>query len=621
MSFCREIPITMPRNYKKKLGRDGKLNYEKRYIINAVEAVRSGMPIRQASETYAVPYTTLQNRVRKTYLTDQIGRPTALSEGQENRLIEGLLQCAKWGFPLKTIDIRNLVQSYLNFRGRVEKRFRDNRPGADWVRGLLKRHPQLTVRLSENIKRSRASVSHDIINKYFDNLRIAVDGVSPSNIVNYDETNFTDDPGQVKVVVKRGSKHVERIIDTSKTSISVMIAAAADGTLLPPYTVYKAKHIYPSWTEGGVNGAGYNRNSSGWFDSTMFEDWFSNILLPYFKKQNGRKIMIGDNLSSHLSLNVIRECRRHDIHFILLPANSTHLCQPLDVAFFRPLKIAWRSVLDTWKKSNRGVLPKSEFPRLLKDTFKKVGVQSASNIIAGFKKTGIVPLNPNKVLTLIPNTAENRDDDEENPIAWTSAFVTHLEQNRVASPANKARISRSKKFDVEPGKSVVVREDEDSDNEEENERNEDQENDEQVNENQNGNEEFEDQGEDSGDENQETEENENHEAENKEKEVEAHETNQRLQINQYVLVSFPTNKRERKFLGRVVDLPNDQGGKLKVNFLRKNLNSKQHYFYFPNVEDIDEIEASQVVRILKCQDIGRGRFVFHSIDDIISSIE
>lgn len=62
-----------------------------------------------------------------------------------------------------------------------------------------------------------------------------------------------------------------------------MVAAAANGVVLPPYTVYKSKHIYPTWIEGIV-GAGYNRNSSGWFDLEMFEDWIEIIINKYVIK-------------------------------------------------------------------------------------------------------------------------------------------------------------------------------------------------------------------------------------------------------------------------------------------------------------------------------------------------
>lgn len=59
----------------------------------------------------------------------------------------------------------------------------------------------------------------------------------------------------------------------------------------------------------------------------MFEDWFRVIFLPYARNLAGSKALIGDNLCSHLNSDVIKLCVENDIRFILLPANSTHICQ------------------------------------------------------------------------------------------------------------------------------------------------------------------------------------------------------------------------------------------------------------------------------------------------------
>ncbi|KAJ4443798.1 hypothetical protein ANN_05578 [Periplaneta americana] len=349
------------RVYEKVVGPTIKPNYKPEFLLNAVRAVQSGkLSIRKASEQYGVPYTTLNDKLKNKY-KNKIGGQTALSSNEEKQFVEGVLCCAKWGFPLRNKDVRNIVQTYLNSKGRVEKIFQDNRPGLEWVRSFLNRNKELTVRIGENVKRARAAVSRSTVTDYFNNLEVSLNGVPHTNIINYDETNFCDDPGQEKVIVKRGTRHPERIVDYSKTSISVMIAAAADGTVLPPYTVYKAKHLYDTWTEGGTN------------------------------------------------------------------ANSTHLCQPLDVAFFRPLKSSWRSVLDDWKSKNRGVVPKSEFPRLLKGAFEKIGMNIQTNVVSGFRKAGIVPLCPNKVISQIP---EEDTGDNNSEGSWTSAFEMQLKKAR-----------------------------------------------------------------------------------------------------------------------------------------------------------------------------------------------
>ena len=167
-----------------------------------------------------------------------------------------------------------------------------------------------------------------------------------------------------------------------------MFCDNADGQLLPPYVVYKAEALWTTWMENGSTDARYNRSRSGWFDSLCFEDWFFSLLLPTLKKSSGRKVLIGDNLSSHIIISVLEACKQHNIAFVSLPPNSTHLTQPLDVAFFRPMKIAWRQILSDWKEKARNrrmpSLPKDEFPSLLNSLLLKIKENASDNLKAGF---------------------------------------------------------------------------------------------------------------------------------------------------------------------------------------------------------------------------------------------
>ncbi|CAG4969499.1 unnamed protein product [Colias eurytheme] len=73
----------------------------------------------------------------------------------------------------------------------------------------------------------------------------------------------------------------------------------------------------------------------------------------------------GDNLASHINPSVLKVCEENNIAFICLPPNATHILQPLDVAYFRPLKIKWRQALLNWKQSQEG----RKLPTLPKDKF------------------------------------------------------------------------------------------------------------------------------------------------------------------------------------------------------------------------------------------------------------
>ena len=130
------------------------------------------------------------------------------------------------------------------------------------------------IRTRKCICPKRAKVSPGEMKKYFENLRTSFKDVPAANIVNYDETNVTDDPGKKTCFFRRGTKYPERTMNHSKSSISLMFAGAASGELLPVYVVYKAEHLWDTWTQGGPPGTRYNRSKSGWFDSNCFEDWF-----------------------------------------------------------------------------------------------------------------------------------------------------------------------------------------------------------------------------------------------------------------------------------------------------------------------------------------------------------
>ena len=144
----------------------------------------------------------------------------------------------------------------------------------------------------------------------------------------------------------------------------MMITGNAEGDILQTYVVYKSVHLYDQWVEGGHPGAIFNRSQSGCFDETTFTDWFFKMMLPKLCRIEGRKVLIGDNLSSHLIDAVIKVCSQNNIAFVCLYPNSTHLLQPLDVAWFVPLKKVWRKTSEDWKRSpqqlrHKGSLPKS----------------------------------------------------------------------------------------------------------------------------------------------------------------------------------------------------------------------------------------------------------------------
>lgn len=445
----------MPRMYKKKLGSSAYKQYTDEQLEEAVSQINSDkLSIRQASKKYGIPKSSISYLLKNRTSKNEHGN-RALTSVMETELVKVLKIASDWGYPLETLDVRLLVQKYLNCNKYRIKAFNDNLPGHDWFYGFLKRHKnELSMKKSQNIKRSRAEVDAQQIDEYFTQLEKSMEGVQPNNIINYDETNLTDDPGAVRVISRRNAKHADRVIDATKSSTSVMFSGTATGVNLPPYVVYKATHLYDTWTENGPPGTIYNRSPSGWFVLNLFEDYFFRVVMPYFKKspQSEPKLMLGDNCASHLSVNVITACIDNNIRFAFLPPNSTHLTQPLDVAWFRPFKTKWRIVLKKWKLKNNGVIPKAIFPSLLRKTMEDLGDNARTNLVSGFKACGIYPLNANEVLKRLPDSINNK----QPKVPFADVLIQTFKETRQKGDRNVVRKRQALK--IKPGQSVSEQE-------------------------------------------------------------------------------------------------------------------------------------------------------------------
>lgn len=443
----------MPRKHIHKPGTDLRRNYPFENIEHALEAViMEGYSIGQAAERWSVPKSTLWRKYRGM-TSDKLGKPPALSVLEEKNIVQALTTAARFGYPFNREELKKFVQKYLIRKDVIIRCFTDNLPGDEWCKNFENRNPELTRRNCENMKRVKAQLSEEVVSNYFAELETSLAGISAENILNYDETNISDDPGRTKVFVKKGSKHASRIIDSSKSSNSVMFAVLGDGTLLPPYVVYRAKNIYPEWIENGPPGARYNRSKNGWFDSVIFEDWFTSIALPALRRKAGKKIVIGDNLSSHLSINIIRLCEENDIAFTFFPPNSTHVCQPLDVAVFGPLKKAWRKILTEWKCKNRGVISKTEFPSLLQKLLKSMEPTMSQNIRSGFESCGIIPINPDKVKSKLIGQQCNKNNTTDNDML-TQSFEQFMSAKTTINENKQPK--RSRKVTIAAGKSIAL---------------------------------------------------------------------------------------------------------------------------------------------------------------------
>jgi hypothetical protein len=80
-----------------------------------------------------------------------------------------------------------------------------------------------------------------------------------------------------------------------------------------------------------------------------------------------------------------------------MPSHSSHLLQPLDVVYFSPLKTAYRQLIQDLARQSIFHVDKADFLGMYQQAC--IAIYSERNIASGFRATGLIPYNPERVLS------------------------------------------------------------------------------------------------------------------------------------------------------------------------------------------------------------------------------
>jgi hypothetical protein len=109
-----------PTSFGKK-GSKRKGNYRSTYSKEDLEAAycrvtEEGWTAARAAREYGVPRITLMDRLSGRHKTGQIGRPTALSQCEEQVLVDLLILMGEFNYPVSKRHLRDMVKGYLDKR-------------------------------------------------------------------------------------------------------------------------------------------------------------------------------------------------------------------------------------------------------------------------------------------------------------------------------------------------------------------------------------------------------------------------------------------------------------------------------------------------------------------------
>ena len=363
----------------------------------ALESVRlQGISVRRAAVEFGVPRSTLGDRISGRVTHGTVSGPQRyLSDDEEEELVRFLLGCASVGYAKTRKEVLSLVQSQVLRYQSVDRPISHG-----WWDSFCKRHPNLTIRTPTPLSLARASVAdHNVMMRYFDLLEQTLEENDiqdkPCQVFNMDETGMPLDPPPLKCVYSRGENNPASLSSGDKTQVTVVACVSAGGICIPPMVIWDRKLLSIELTVGEVPGTFYGLSNKGWMDQELFDAWFSCRFLRYAPPARPLLLLL-DGHSSHYSPGTIRYAASEQVIVFALPPHSTHLTQPLDRGCFASLKTAWREVCHSYMAENPGKkVNRFNYSRLFSKAWMKS--MTISNILGGFRVTGVYPVNRNVV--------------------------------------------------------------------------------------------------------------------------------------------------------------------------------------------------------------------------------
>jgi hypothetical protein len=357
-------------------------------------------------------------------------------------IVRYILDLDQRGFAPTYAAIRDMADKLLAARGAGQV-------GQKWPANFVRRTDSLKTHFNRAYDRQRALCEDPVlIRSWFELVEQtkAKYGICNEDVYNFDEAGFMMGKITTQLVVT-GSERRGRpkaVQPGNREWVTVIQGINAAGWAIPPFIIFAGQHHLSAWYKEDIpRDWAIAVSDNGWTTNKLGVEWLKHFIKHTDGKVVGaRRLLILDGHESHQSLEFRELCKENNIYTLCMPPHSSHLLQPLDVACFSRLKRAYSREIEALIRHHINHITKLEFLPAFKAAFTRLF--TAANICSAFRGAGLVPLQPDVVLSKLDVQLRTPSPVALAEAVWEPRIPSNVRELEAQSTLIRERIQRHK---------------------------------------------------------------------------------------------------------------------------------------------------------------------------------
>jgi hypothetical protein len=363
-----------------------------------------------------------------------------LTKLEEEVIVRHILELDSRGFAPTLCAVREMADKLLSERSAGQV-------GKLWPRNFVNRTDSLTTRFNRPYDWQRALCEDpDTIQGWFELVARtkATYGILDQDTYNFDETGFMMGRISSQLVVT-GSERRGRpkaIQPGNREWVTVIQGINAAGWAIPPFVIFAGKYHLSAWYQEDIpRDWAIAVSKNGWTTNELGVAWLKHFVAHTKDRRVGAwQLLLIDGHESHNSLEFQDICRENQIYTLCMPPHSSHLVQPLDVGCFSPLKRAYGDQINHLVRNHINHVTKLEFLPAFYAAYQQSITEK--NICSSFRAAGLVPYNPEAVLSKLDVKLRTPSPPAAVDTLWESQTPSNARELGAQSTLVREKIQR-----------------------------------------------------------------------------------------------------------------------------------------------------------------------------------